>query len=92
MVDFYNGKLSLALSFWAFGFLGSVIMGAIGVIIFQSIVIGRLIAIPWQLYALIGIWSSADNYKGLKVFPILAKIFIVIWIINNVGKLIYSIS
>ena len=55
MVDFFNGKLSLAVSFWVFGFLGSALMGIIGVVVFKDIIIGRTIAIPWQLYALIGI-------------------------------------
>ena len=90
MVDFFNGKLSLAVSFWVFGFLGSALMGIIGVVVFKNIIIGRIIAIPWQLYALIGIWSSADKYKGPKALSILAKVFIVLWIINNFGKLIYS--
>ena len=90
MVDFFNGKLSLAVSFWVFGFLGSALMGIIGLAVFKNIIIGRIIAIPWQLYALIGIWSSADKYKGPKVFSILARVFIVLWIINNFGKLIYS--
>jgi len=90
MVDFFNGKLSLAVSFWVFGFLGSALMGIIGVVIFKNIVIGRIIAIPWQLYALIGIWGSADKYRGPKALSILARIFIIIWIINNIGKLSYS--
>ena len=90
MMNFYNGKLSLPISFWIFGFLGSAVIGAISLFIFQSINVGRLFAIPWQIYTLIGIWLSADNYKGLKIFPILAKIFIVLWIINNIGKLIGS--
>ena len=89
-MNFYNGKLSLPISFWIFGFLGSAVIGAISLFIFQSINVGRLFAIPWQIYTLIGIWLSADNYKGLKIFPILAKIFVVLWIISNIGKLIGS--
>ena len=50
--------------------------------------IGRLIAVPWQIYALIGIWGSSKNYKGLKIFPILAKILVVIWMINNIGGIV----
>ena len=50
--------------------------------------IGRLLNLPWQIFTIIGIWGSADNYKGLKIFPILAKIFTIIWLINNVGGII----
>ena len=88
MLDFYDGKLSLILSFWGFGFFGSVIIGGISVFIFQNMLVGRLLNLPWQVFTIIGIWGSADNYKGLKIFPILAKIFTVIWIINNVGGII----
>ena len=88
MVDFYNGKLSLPLSFWVFGFLGSVIIGGVSFFIIQNMLIGRLLNLPWQIFTIIGIWGSADNYKGLKIFPILAKIFTVIWLINNVGGII----
>ncbi|MDC3152590.1 hypothetical protein OA496_02440 [Pelagibacteraceae bacterium] len=88
MVDFYNGKLSLPLSFWVFGFLGSVIIGGVSFFIIQNMLIGRLLNLPWQIFTIIGIWGSADNYKGLKIFPILAKIFTIIWLINNVGGII----
>ena len=67
MIDFYNGKLSLPMSFWVFGFLGSAIIGAISLLFFKSMIVGRLFEVPWQIYTLIGIWGSADNYKGLKV-------------------------
>tara|TARA_Y100000591_G_C21510401_1_gene534388 strand:- start:156 stop:692 length:537 start_codon:yes stop_codon:yes gene_type:complete len=92
MVDFYNGKLSLILSFWVFGFLGSVIIGGISFFLIQNMLIGRLLNLPWQVFTIIGIWGSADNYKGLKIFPILAKIFTVIWIINNIGGIILLIN
>ena len=92
MIDFYNGKLSLPMSFWVFGFLGSAIIGAISLLFFKSMIVGRLFAVPWQIYTLIGIWGSADNYKGLKVFSILAKILTVIWMINNIGGLFLGIS
>tara|TARA_B100000035_G_C20784396_1_gene458334 strand:- start:47 stop:592 length:546 start_codon:yes stop_codon:yes gene_type:complete len=87
--DFYYGDLSLPLSFWGFGFLGSIIVGFVGGLIFQHVIPARLLAVPWQLFAAIGIWAAADKYKGKKIFSVLSKIFIVIWIINNIGKLIY---
>jgi hypothetical protein len=80
------------MSFWVFVFLGSAIIGAISLLFFKSMVVGRLFAVPWQIYTLIGIWGSADNYKGLKVFSILAKILTVIWMINNIGGLFLGIS
>ena len=86
--DFYYGDLSLPLSFWGFGFLGSIIVAFSGGLVFQHVLPARLLAVPWQLFSAIGIWAAADKYKGNKIFSILAKVFIVIWIINNIGKII----
>ena len=88
---FYNGKLSLPLSFFVFGFIGTVIAALIGLLIFKNMGMARLVALPWNIFALIGIWSSANNYKGLKIWAILAKIFAVIWLINNFAKLIMGV-
>ena len=85
---FYHGKLSLPVSFFIFGFIGTAVTAFVGFLIFKNMGMARLVALPWNIYALIGIWSSADNYKGLKIWAILAKIFAVIWIINNLGKLL----
>jgi len=92
MEDFLNGKLSLPVSFWVFGFLGSVFIGFISIFIIQNMVIGRLINLCWQFFTVIGIWRSGDNYKGSKIFSILAKIFAIIWIINNVAGIILGIT
>jgi|TARA_B110001452_G_C14982115_1_gene343318 hypothetical protein len=88
---FYHGKLSLPLSFFVFGFIGTALAALIGLLIFKNMGIARLVALPWNIYALIGIWSSADNYKGLKVWAILAKVLAVLWLINNLGKLLLGV-
>ena len=88
---FYHGKLSLPLSFFVFGFIGTALAALIGLLIFKNMGMARLVALPWNIYALIGIWSSADNYKGLKIWAILAKILAVVWLINNLGKLLLGI-
>ena len=85
---FYHGKLSLPLSFFVFGFIGTALTAFIGFLIFKNMGMARLVALPWNIYALIGIWSSANNYKGLKVWSILAKVLAVVWLINNLGKLL----
>ncbi len=91
-IDFYKGNLSLPLSFFGFGFLGTIIIGSLAALIFQHIAPVRLIVVPWQIYAIIGIWAAADKYKGKKIFSILAKLIMIWWIINNVVKFIIYIS
>ena len=90
--NFINGKLSLPLSFFGFGFLGTTIMSTITFLIFQHTTPVRLIGGLWQIYAIIGIWSAADKYKGKKIFSILAKIIMIWWIMNNIVRFIIDIS
>jgi len=44
--------------------------------------------IPFQIYTVVGIWRSADKYKGAKFWAILAKIAVVIGIISNFFSMI----
>jgi hypothetical protein len=86
---FINGKISLIISFWLIGFLGTALVALtiffIIFIIFSSTnhTLVRFLALPWYIFITIGIWKSSDNYKGLKIWAILAKIFIIIWNLNN---------
>ena len=88
MKKFFEGKLSLPISFWIFGFIGSAIMGFIGVLITQDILMMRVVALPWHIFIVIGIWRSSNNYKGWKMFSILAKVMLVVWSLNFIAGLI----
>tara|TARA_B100001250_G_C19335285_1_gene586552 strand:+ start:227 stop:526 length:300 start_codon:yes stop_codon:yes gene_type:complete len=87
MKKFFEGKLSLPISFWLFGFIGSAIMGFIGMVLTQDIGLMRVVALPWHIFIVIGIWRSSNNYKGWKIFSILAKIMLVVWSLNFVAGL-----
>tara|TARA_B100001248_G_scaffold259822_1_gene246651 strand:- start:2029 stop:2328 length:300 start_codon:yes stop_codon:yes gene_type:complete len=89
--NFIDGKYSLALSFWVFGFIGLIILGIIAALIYPNMTFVRLIIYPYLIYVSIGIWRSANNYKGLKIFSILAKILLVLWNINHFLGLIISL-
>ena len=88
MKKFFEGKLSLPMSFWVFGFIGSVVMGFVGMIITQDMGMTRVVALPWHIFMVIGVWRSSNNYKGTKIFSILAKIMLVIWSLNFIAGLI----
>ena len=87
MKKFFEGKLSLPISFWVFGFIGSVVMGFVGMIITQDMGMTRVVALPWHIFMVIGVWRSSNNYKGTKIFSILAKIMLVIWSLNFIAGL-----
>ena len=87
MKKFFEGKLSLPISFWVFGFIGSAVMGFVGMIITQDMGMTRVVALPWHIFMVIGVWRSSNNYKGTKIFSILAKIMLVIWNLNFIAGL-----
>ena len=91
-VKFWNGDLSLPMSYWGVG---------IGIGIIFSLSVGILIGligmsddamwgffIPFQIYTVVGTWRSADKYKGKKIWPILAKISLVLGVISNLASMI----
>ena len=88
---FIEGKLSLPFSFWIFGFIGLAALSIVTALILPSMLLVRLIVYPYLIYVSLGIWRSSNNYKGLKVFSILAKIMIVIWNISQFLGLIAAL-
>ena len=91
-VRFWNGQLSLPMSYWGVG---------VGIGLIYGFLVGMLtlslgmsddamwgFIIPFQIYTVVGIWRSSDRYKGPKFWAILAKIAIVIGIISNFASLL----
>ena len=94
-VRFWNGDLSLPMSYWGvgvgiglvFGLLIGVFTGAKGMS--EDAMWGFLI--PFQIYTVVGIWRSADKYKGAKFWAILAKVAVVFGIVSNLFSMIAGI-
>tara|TARA_X000000950_G_scaffold48872_1_gene57005 strand:- start:3824 stop:4162 length:339 start_codon:yes stop_codon:yes gene_type:complete len=94
-VRFWNGKLSLPMSYWGVG---------VGIgILFGFIIVAFVIAaglsddamwgfiIPFQIYTVVGIWRSANKYKGSKFWAILAKIAVVFGVFSNLASLLLGV-
>jgi len=94
-VRFWNGKLSLPMSYWgvgvglgiAFGFIVGIFTVLMGMS--EDAMWGFLI--PFQIYTVVGIWRSSNNYKGPKFWAVLAKIAIVLGVISNFGQMIAGV-
>ena len=94
-VRFWNGDLSLPMSYWGvgvgiglvFGLLIGVFTGATGMS--EDAMWGFLI--PFQIYTVVGIWRSADKYKGAKFWAILAKLAVVFGIVSNLFSMIAGV-
>ena len=91
-VKFWNGDLSLPMSYWLVGVVFSVVVGFVIVVIViaaglhEDAMFGFLI--PWYIYTTVGIWRSSDKYKGPKFWAILAKIVIVLGVLSALGQLL----
>ena len=44
--------------------------------------------IPFQIYTVVGIWRSANKYRGPKYWSILAKLAIIVGVISNLFSLL----
>ena len=94
-VRFWNGNLSLPMSYWGvgvgiglvFGLLIGVFTGATGMS--EDAMWGFLI--PFQIYTVVGIWRSAGKYKGAKFWAILAKAAVVFGIVSNLFSMIAGV-
>ncbi len=94
-VLFWNGKLSLPMSYWGVGVgLGIVFGFIVGVF---TVVTGMSddaiwgFLIPFQIYTVVGIWRSSNNYKGPKFWAVLAKIIIVLGVISNFAQMLAGV-
>ena len=91
-VRFWNGQLSLPMSYWGvgiglgivYGFLAGIITLGLGMS--DDAMWGFII--PFQIYTVVGIWRSSDKYKGPKFWAILAKIAVVIGLISNFASML----
>ena len=91
-VKFWNGELSLPMSYWGVGFGIGILYGGLAGIF--TVLVGLSddalwgFIIPFQIYAVVGIWRSSNNYKGPKFWSVLAKIAVVIGILSNLSSLL----
>lgn len=70
---FFNGDLSLAVSFWVFGVVGVVLAFAL---------FPRVITYPWLIFVTIGVFRCADKYKGYQAYSTLSKLVMLYWHAN----------
>ncbi len=91
-VKFWNGDISLAMSYWGVGLGLGILFGfSVGII---TITLGMSedamwgFIIPFQIFTVVGIWRSSDKYNGKKIWAVLAKISVIIGIISNLFSMI----
>ncbi len=94
-VRFWNGQLSLPMSYWGVGVGLGILFGlAVGLFIgmmgmSEDAMYGFLI--PFQIFTVVGIWRSSNNYRGPKFWAILAKIAVVLGVLSNFGQMLVGV-
>ena len=87
---FYAGDIILWKSYWLVGVLCSLVVGAIAGLIgaFTGMAdLTKVIYAAWMIIATVGTWKSSDKYKGPKYWSILAKIGIIVGIIQVLSSM-----
>ena len=91
-VRFWNGDLSLPMSYWGVGLGIGILYGGLAGIF--TVIAGLSddalwgFIIPFQIYTVVGIWRSSSKYKGPKFWAVLAKIAVVFGIFSNLSSIL----
>lgn len=85
----FNGDEKLVLTFWLWGFLGSLIWGFLwGFILvaagMTSPMVISIVGLVYSIFAWVSIWRSSDKYTGQKIWAILAKVMVVLGVVWTV--------
>ena len=87
-----DGDFGLAKTYWLYGFLVGVIFGVVAqVAIYISPILYLLvflISIAYYIPLAIGIWRAANRYTGPKIWAILAKIAVILGVLNIIATLL----
>ena len=97
---YLKGRYPLKISFWGVYVFGwNVALGFVFYAFFSNIGIVKesidIISHPITILLAIGVWNSAKNYKGKKIWSILSRIAVsiqVIAVIVNIILLIFGID
>ena len=74
---FWEGNVSMVISFWVFNVLiEQIIIGLLAIIFALPLML--FMWVPYKIWAVVGVWRSAAKYKGKPIWPGLAKIYIVV--------------
>ncbi len=85
------GNERLVITYWVWGVIGTLVisygLGFLFLTLGLSPFIAPVITLAYWIPVAIGIWKSSDNYKGNKVWAILAKVAVVLGAISQLYML-----
>ncbi len=85
---FWEGNVSMVISFWIFNVLiEQIIIGLLAIIFAFPLML--FMWVPYKIWAVVGVWRSAAKYKGKPIWPGLAKTYVVVSLILLVARTIW---
>lgn len=90
----FRGEYPLAKTFWLYYIIGSVLLLVLGeglAAMFRGSVLGSIsylvlgiVQMLWGIVCMVGVWRSAGRYTGSRVWPVLAKVYVVLNIVGAI--------
>ena len=96
--SFWNGTEGLATTFWLYFVVVNMFLNFISLIAMESeglIIFVFIVWIGWNIFAVMGVFNAADNYKAEKIkigetygYATAAKVAVVLLILSGIGNAI----
>jgi hypothetical protein len=96
LIAFWHGEEPLPTAFWNWAVIGGILVNVATSALFLALImhsrptlallIGYGVSLPYNLFATVGVWRSADRYEGERKWADLAKTATVI------GMLLLSLT
>jgi len=89
IADLWSGRTSLPRAFWEYAIcygtllnllttvasLGALAAGATGLVVIAV----HFLALPYNLVAIVGVWRSAESYRGPAIWGYLSRAGVIVW-------------
>lgn len=82
----FNGDERLVITFWVWGFIGSLIVSLAIFFIFGFLgpLLTGLLGLPYSIFIWISIWRSSDKYKGPSHWALISKGLVILGVIFTI--------
>lgn len=98
MGELWRGEVGLAKTYWVWGVLVNGVLGVIGLFIVISIGSVPLLlayvalSVLFSIFMCVAIWRSAGNYTGPTIWMVLARIAVILGMLNLIFNMLRIFS
>jgi len=88
----WRGEEGLARTFWGWGFAVNVALKGVSMLLFSHRAAAAMLAflvfmLAYQVFISVAIWRSADRYDGYRGWAFLARLVVVLGVLQTVASL-----